>query len=1060
MATVAGHCYLQGEGDHSSSKILFDAITPSAVTDSTFTAIDGSFEIGLSEGAYNVYYIHDGFQMVTLNGLTFGPDTHSLPEVTLEIGFVVEVSGAVQGEWTSDAIYAVTDEIWVSGGETLVIYPGTTVRFMGEYGLNVYGALHSAGTPADSISYTSSISSPGSWSGITFHEGSTGDFEHVVVEYASTGIYVAWDAATSIHHALVSMCETGIEAYHSSLSVHRCRIETNTGSGIHIRYMAALITECEVYDNGGQGISLYGGGRTTAKRNIVANNGQSGMRTRNNASLTALSNTIFGNTDAGVWGDDDCLLICEGNILVGNLDGVRLSQGSLPVSVAYNDIYGNSRDQYSGDFPPEYGATITTNANGDSCDTYFNISQDPLFIGIDDFNIQAGSPCIDAGNPAPEYYDLDGTIADIGAFPYYYGDSQAPLVSFTASATSGTSPFPVEFTHTNTGGPITHWVWDFGDGGSSNSSDPTHTYITQVQSMYTVTLTASGPGGTDTISYSDMIEVSPALYPPDARFDASPETGYGTVQFEDRSLGLIESYEWDFGDSHISTEENPEHTYGSPGVYTVALTVSGPHGSDTMVREDFISILVPDSIVAGFEPSMTTGVAPVAIAFTNTTIGTVSSYLWNFGNGDTSSEESPGYLFTAPGEYGVSLVASGPTNSDTTSTVIKVVNPAPEILSIVDVPSDQGGYVYLEFSRSGHDSEVPRSEMYTVERNDGGIWVTVLSGGASGQETYTYLVSTARDSTAGDDGMTEFRVLASMDEGTYWSETAWGYSVDNLAPGVPSGLLASQVPGEGNLISWDSSLEQDFNHFSLYRGEAEDFEISEDCLLFSGTGLSWFDSNGDALHWYKLTSSDHAGNSSPPATTVVDEVPVLLSSFKIEVAPGSVSLRWTVEDDLDEGSFRLYGERTGEEWTVEHSPLAPSSFVATDRSASVFEGGEITYKLYAREGGHGWELLRTQSVLVEAAPLVTALSGAYPNPFNPRTLVSFSMASPGALRISVSDVSGRQVAVLVDGEIDRGMGSVEWNGRDSLGRDVASGLYFILMETRGYSETTKVVLVR
>ena len=64
-----------------------------------------------------------------------------------------------------------------------------------------------------------------------------------------------------------------------------------------------------------------------------------------------------------------------------------------------------------------------------------------------------------------------------------------------------------------------------------------------------------------------------------------------TVNFTDQSAGDITSWSWDFGDGATSTEQNPTHTYIEPGTYTVSLTVTGPGGSDTETKDDFITVI-------------------------------------------------------------------------------------------------------------------------------------------------------------------------------------------------------------------------------------------------------------------------------------------------------------------------------------------------------------------------------------------------------------------------------------------------------------------------------------
>ncbi len=106
------------------------------------------------------------------------------------------------------------------------------------------------------------------------------------------------------------------------------------------------------------------------------------------------------------------------NALFDNIIGIIFS--SAPAEINYNSFWQNN-SLYSGDFPPPlFGEIVIVNLNGDPCDPYLNLFMDPLFVDPVnlDFHLTENSPCIDAGDPDPEYYDPDGTIADIGAFYY------------------------------------------------------------------------------------------------------------------------------------------------------------------------------------------------------------------------------------------------------------------------------------------------------------------------------------------------------------------------------------------------------------------------------------------------------------------------------------------------------------------------------------------------------------------------------------------------------------------------------------------------------------------
>ncbi len=95
-----------------------------------------------------------------------------------------------------------------------------------------------------------------------------------------------------------------------------------------------------------------------------------------------------------------------------------------------------------------------------------------------------------------------------------------------------------------------------------------------------------------------------------------------------------------------------------------------------------------------------------------------------------------------------------------------------------------------------------------------------------------------------------------------------------------------------------------------------------------------------------------------------------------------------------------------------------------------------------------------------AAPTVTRLGPNHPNPFNPSTTLSFSLARSGRVQLGIYDVRGRLVAALVDGHLPRGDHRLVWHGRDDAGQGVSSGTYFVRLVTADRSETRTITLVK
>ncbi len=234
--------------------------------------------------------------------------------------------------------------------------------------------------------------------------------------------------------------------------------------------------------------------------------------------------------------------------------------------------------------------------------------------------------------------------------------------AFSATPVSGIAPLNVEFTNTSTGDYST-CSWDFGDGGSSAECiDPSHQYTSS--GVFTVSLTVSGDGGSDTETKVDYITV---YEPVTSAFSATPVSGIAplNVDFTNTSTGDYSTCSWDFGDGGSSSDCNdPSHQFAASGIYTVSLTVSGDGGSDTETKVNYITVYEP--VTAAFNATPTSGLAPLNVSFTNTSTGDFDTCSWDFGDGGTSSEcDNPDHTFNASGLYTVSLTVNGNGGSDT-----------------------------------------------------------------------------------------------------------------------------------------------------------------------------------------------------------------------------------------------------------------------------------------------------------------------------------------------------------------------------------------------------------
>ncbi|MCP3920053.1 MAG: PKD domain-containing protein [bacterium] len=257
---------------------------------------------------------------------------------------------------------------------------------------------------------------------------------------------------------------------------------------------------------------------------------------------------------------------------------------------------------------------------------------------------------------------------------YITVSASTPVAEFSGSPTAGKAPLSVAFSDESTG-TITSWSWSFGDGGSSSAQSPSHIYT--VSGTYTVALTVIGPGGSDTETKFNYISADSTV--PTAEFSGNPTSGIAplTVEFSDESTGEIEDWFWNFGDGGSSTARSASYTYASAGTYTVFLTVVGPGGVDTETKVNYITV-TSNGPTAGFSGAPTSGASPVTTFFTDLSTGVITEWLWDFGNGETSTEQNPFHDFHHLGPQTVSLTVTGPEGADTeTKVAYVIVDPAP-----------------------------------------------------------------------------------------------------------------------------------------------------------------------------------------------------------------------------------------------------------------------------------------------------------------------------------------------------------------------------------------------
>ncbi len=274
-------------------------------------------------------------------------------------------------------------------------------------------------------------------------------------------------------------------------------------------------------------------------------------------------------------------------------------------------------------------------------------------------------------------------VSGVGTFTLTYSyTNPATGCSNTAPLTLTVNPLPipsftmdtlkcvnttVNIVNTSTGANA--YSWDFGNGAVSNQVNPLYQF--PQGGVYTVWLTATSPQGcVDSVSH--VIQV---VSTPSTSFTASSYAGCGplSVNFTNTSSGFgISSYFWNFGfpaNGPFSSAQNPGAVTFQPPLlqdtnYVISLSATNLCGTTNVLD----TILVHPLPIASFATTVNTGCSPLPVGFQNLSLGSPTNYIWNFGDGQFSTQVSPTHTFVyGPNDtiFNVALIAINACGSDT-----------------------------------------------------------------------------------------------------------------------------------------------------------------------------------------------------------------------------------------------------------------------------------------------------------------------------------------------------------------------------------------------------------
>lgn len=300
-----------------------------------------------------------------------------------------------------------------------------------------------------------------------------------------------------------------------------------------------------------------------------------------NGGLVLAGNTLYGKTGSGAS-------LGFGALFAIHTDGMGFTNvyaftNSFPTTVGSAGLFlsGNTL----------YGTTSMGGNLGNGA--VFSVNTDGTgFTILHTFTPTGGTNNSDGANPYGGVILSDnilygtahnGGAAGDGTVFALNPTSPPPAIQFTASPTGGTVPLTVQFNaprYDNSGNPITHWKWNFGDGGNSTNQNPAHVY--NLTGSYSPALVATNSLGTMVAATGPAITVSPPFST--IEYTATPTNGTAplTVQFNapntDDGGYAITGWHWDFGDGSTSTDQNPSHVYDIGGSFTPTLVATNSYG--------------------------------------------------------------------------------------------------------------------------------------------------------------------------------------------------------------------------------------------------------------------------------------------------------------------------------------------------------------------------------------------------------------------------------------------------------------------------------------------------
>jgi len=333
-----------------------------------------------------------------------------------------------------------------------------------------------------------------------------------------------------------------------------------------------------------------------------------------------------------------------------------------------------------------------------------------------------------------------------------------------------------------------------------------------------------------------------------------------------------------------------------------------------------------------------------------------------------------------------------------------------------------------------------------------GFWESIGEVPAARIPGYAFTAPTLQDSLPGSNPYTAFIIQSITNDPTqlYFSDPDSGYSVDNLAPPIPTPFVA--IYGSSTTaLHWTPSRAPDFAEFRLYRGSSGDFVPDASNLIVATNDTSYVDATTNAF--YKLAALDVHGNHSKYAVVSPSNPAAVLAGLSfVDAEQDRIRLAWYAAGEAYLMAT-LYRRTPATDWVRIASLTSDSGGLLQYEDRSVIEGGVYGYRLGIVDAGV--EVFAGEVWATASRPHLT-LEGILPNPTtNGRITVAFVLPTDDAASLELLDIAGRRVASRDVGSLGRGRHQVTLEGSARL----APGVYLVRLVQAQSSRTMRAVVI-